>query len=142
LTELQAVVLGLVQGLGNFPPISSSAHPVFGSLAFNWEDPGLTFDIALHLGTLIAAAIHFPSIADFNGIHHRHGGFLVSGIANIGFLPSYVQTKTFLPFVRYRFAPGDGGYYYRSLVFSIISRCAAPVRPWADRQFFPRQWKF
>jgi undecaprenyl-diphosphatase len=56
---LQAVILGLVQGLGEFLPISSSAHLVIVPWLFNWEDPGLTFDIALHIGTLIAVAIYF-----------------------------------------------------------------------------------
>lgn len=51
--------MGLVQGLGEFLPISSSAHLVLVPWLFNWEDPGLTFDIALHLGTLIAVAIYF-----------------------------------------------------------------------------------
>jgi undecaprenyl-diphosphatase len=59
LTALQAAILGLVQGLGEFLPISSSAHLVLVPWLFNWEDPGLTFDIALHLGTLIAVAIYF-----------------------------------------------------------------------------------
>jgi undecaprenyl-diphosphatase len=56
---LQAVILGLVQGLGEFLPISSSAHLVLVPWLFNWEDPGLTFDIALHIGTLIAVVIYF-----------------------------------------------------------------------------------
>ena len=56
---LQAVVLGLVQGLGEFLPISSSAHLVIVPWLFNWEDPGLTFDIALHIGTLIAVVVYF-----------------------------------------------------------------------------------
>jgi undecaprenyl-diphosphatase len=51
--------MGLVQGLGEFLPISSSAHLVLVPWLFNWEDPGLTFDIALHFGTLIAVAIYF-----------------------------------------------------------------------------------
>jgi undecaprenyl-diphosphatase len=56
---LQAIVLGLVQGLGEFLPISSSAHLVLVPWLFNWHDPGLTFDVALHLGTLIAVIIYF-----------------------------------------------------------------------------------
>jgi undecaprenyl-diphosphatase len=59
LTTFEAVILGLVQGLGEFLPISSSAHLVLDPWLFKWEDPGLTFDIALHLGTLIAVAIYF-----------------------------------------------------------------------------------
>jgi undecaprenyl-diphosphatase len=56
---LQAVVLGLVQGLGEFLPISSSAHLVLVPWLFNWTYSGLTFDIALHVGTLIAVVIYF-----------------------------------------------------------------------------------
>jgi undecaprenyl-diphosphatase len=56
---IQAVVLGLVQGLGEFLPISSSAHLVLVPWLMKWADPGLTFDIALHVGTLIAIVIYF-----------------------------------------------------------------------------------
>jgi undecaprenyl-diphosphatase len=59
LSTLQAAILGLVQGLGEFLPISSSAHLVLIPWLFQWKDPGLTFDIALHIGTLIAVAIYF-----------------------------------------------------------------------------------
>ncbi len=56
---LEAFVLGLVQGLGEFLPISSSAHLVLVPWIFSWTDPGLTFDVALHVGTLIAVIIYF-----------------------------------------------------------------------------------
>lgn len=56
---LEAMVLGLVQGLGEFLPISSSAHLVLVPWLFGWTDPGLTFDVALHLGTLVAVVIFF-----------------------------------------------------------------------------------
>jgi undecaprenyl-diphosphatase len=53
-TLLQAIVLGIVQGLTEFIPISSSAHLIIVPWLFRWSDPGLAFDIALHLGTLVA----------------------------------------------------------------------------------------
>lgn len=55
----QAVILGLVQGLGEFLPISSSAHLALVPWLMNWAYFGLTFDIALHFGTLIAVVIYF-----------------------------------------------------------------------------------
>ncbi len=55
----QAVILGLVQGLGEFLPISSSAHLVLVPWLFKWTDPGLTFDVALHAGTLLAVVLYF-----------------------------------------------------------------------------------
>jgi len=56
---LHAVVLGLVQGLGEFLPISSSAHLVLVPWLFGWRDPGLAFDVALHVGTLFAVVAYF-----------------------------------------------------------------------------------
>ncbi len=56
---LQAVILGLVQGVGEFLPISSSAHLVLTPWLFGWPDQGLSFDVALHLGTLVAVVAYF-----------------------------------------------------------------------------------
>ena len=59
MTILQAVILGLAQGLGEFLPISSSAHLVLIPWLLRWTDPGLTFDVALHAGTLVAVVLYF-----------------------------------------------------------------------------------
>ncbi len=59
MTLLHAIVLGIVQGLGEFLPISSSAHLILVPWAFGWPDPGLSFDVALHVGTLAAVAWYF-----------------------------------------------------------------------------------
>ncbi len=56
---IQAIVLGAMQGLGEFLPISSSAHLILTPWLFNWPDQGLAFDIALHWGTLIAVVAYF-----------------------------------------------------------------------------------
>ena len=56
---LHAFVLGMVQGLGEFLPISSSAHLVITPWLFHWDDPGLGFDVALHWGTLVAVLFYF-----------------------------------------------------------------------------------
>jgi len=58
-TVIHALILGIVQGLGEFLPISSSAHLVLIPWLFGWEDPGLTFDVALHMGTLLAVVLYF-----------------------------------------------------------------------------------
>ncbi len=54
-----AFILGLVQGLGEFLPISSSAHLIIVPWLFRWQDPGLGFDVALHWGTLLAVLAYF-----------------------------------------------------------------------------------
>lgn len=56
---LEVIVLGLVQGLTEFLPISSTAHLALIPWLFHWRDPGLGFDIALHAGTLAAILIYF-----------------------------------------------------------------------------------
>lgn len=55
----QAFILGMVQGLGEFLPISSSAHLILTPWLFNWPDQGLAFDVALHWGTLVAVVAYF-----------------------------------------------------------------------------------
>lgn len=55
----QAVILGVVQGLTEFLPISSSAHLVLIPWLLGWNEPGLAFDAALHLGTLAALLAYF-----------------------------------------------------------------------------------
>ena len=52
-------LLGLIQGLTEFLPISSSAHLLFPTLIFGTNDLGLSFDIAVHAGTLIAVIFFF-----------------------------------------------------------------------------------
>lgn len=53
------IVLALIQGLTEFLPVSSSAHLILGSRALGWEDQGLVFDVATHLGTLLAVLVYF-----------------------------------------------------------------------------------
>lgn len=55
----EAVVLGAVQGLTEFIPISSSGHLVIVPDLFGWEHPGLSFDVMLHLASLVALLIYF-----------------------------------------------------------------------------------
>lgn len=59
MTLVQVIVLALIQGLTEFLPVSSSAHLILGSKLFDWPDQGLVFDVATHLGTLLAALLYF-----------------------------------------------------------------------------------
>ena len=73
---LQAIVLGIVQGLTEFLPISSSAHLRFVPAILGWEDPGAAFTAIIQIGTLIAVLIYFAK--DISSI----SGAVVSGIMN------------------------------------------------------------
>jgi undecaprenyl-diphosphatase len=55
----QALLLAAIQGLTEFLPISSSAHLVIPSLVLGWPDQGLAFDIAVHVGTLLAVVVYY-----------------------------------------------------------------------------------
>ncbi len=56
---LQVVTLALVQGVSEFIPVSSSAHLILVPVLTEWEDQGLAFDVALHLGSLLAVVLYF-----------------------------------------------------------------------------------
>ena len=56
---LHIIALALLQGLTEFLPISSSAHLILLPIIANWQDQGLAFDVAVHVGTLLAVMIYF-----------------------------------------------------------------------------------
>lgn len=59
MTLLDLVALALIQGITEFLPISSSAHLILVPLVADWRDQGLAFDIAVHVGTLLAVVGYF-----------------------------------------------------------------------------------
>jgi undecaprenyl-diphosphatase len=70
---IQAIIIGLVQGLTEFLPVSSSAHLIFAQQALGVAEVGLAFDVLLHVGTLVAVIVYF-----FNDIVNMIKGFLLS----------------------------------------------------------------
>ncbi|HAS62801.1 MAG TPA: undecaprenyl-diphosphatase [Vibrio sp.] len=59
MSYFEAFILALIQGFTEFLPISSSAHLILPSVVLGWEDQGLAFDVAVHVGTLAAVMIYF-----------------------------------------------------------------------------------
>ena len=58
---MQIVILALVQGLTEFLPVSSSAHLILVPIVFGWQDQGLAFDVAVHVGSLSAVILYFKN---------------------------------------------------------------------------------
>jgi len=59
MSTLEVIILALLQGLTEFLPVSSSAHLILPSALLGWEDQGLVFDVAVHVGTLLAVILYF-----------------------------------------------------------------------------------
>ncbi len=72
MTYAQGVVLGLVQGVTEFLPISSSGHLILVPHLFGWPDQGLAFDAVMHLGTVAALVAYFR--AELRAIFASVGG--------------------------------------------------------------------
>lgn len=56
---IHVVILALIQGITEFLPVSSSAHLILPKEILGWPDQGLVFDVAVHLGTLMAVIVYF-----------------------------------------------------------------------------------
>lgn len=59
---LESISLGIIQGITEFVPVSSSGHLILVREFFGWQDRGLSFDVALHIGTLVAVVVYFRKL--------------------------------------------------------------------------------
>ena len=59
MNHLEAIILGIVQGLTEFLPVSSSGHLVLAQKLMGVDDPGVTFELLAHVGTLLSVLIYF-----------------------------------------------------------------------------------
>jgi len=62
MSTFDIIILALIQGLTEFLPISSSAHLILPSQILGWDDQGLAFDVAVHVGTLMAVVLYYRSL--------------------------------------------------------------------------------
>ncbi len=114
-----AIVLGIVQGLTEFLPISSSAHLILVPWLAGWPEPGLEFDVALHLGTLTAVLIYFwrdlilLTVSFFKGIASRKpfddDYSRISWIIIVGSIPAAIVGYTLNDTIDNYFHQGTGG---------------------------------
>ncbi len=85
----QVIVYAIIQGLTEFLPVSSTAHLVLIPWLMHWKDPGLTFDVALHVGTLIALlSFYWRDWIDILGT--------AFGLRRTLFERDYAERRTFL----------------------------------------------
>ena len=94
---LRAFVLGVVQGLTEFLPVSSSAHLVLVPYFAGWDTPRLTFDVALHLGTLAAVVWHFRAdlVQLARGLVSGGDGRRLLGLLAVGSVPVAIAGMAF-----------------------------------------------
>src|SRR5215216_3442793 len=83
MSAIQAIVLGIVQGLTEFLPISSTAHLRVVPAFLGWEDPGAAFTAVIQLGTTFAVLLYFRREL-WRDLDARLGWFIVLGTIPIG----------------------------------------------------------
>jgi undecaprenyl-diphosphatase len=108
-TLFEAIVLGIVQGLAEFLPISSSGHLILVPWLAGWPPHGLTFDLALHLGTSIALLAYFwrdwlnlarAVIAGLTDVKARHtDNWRLAWLIVLGCIPAGVVGVLFEDFI-------------------------------------------
>ena len=93
MSSLEALILGAVQGLTEFIPISSSGHLVLVPEALGWDQPGLAFDVLLHAASLVALVVYFRTdlLALARGVVRREpGARKLAALLAIGSIPAGV----------------------------------------------------
>lgn len=128
MTYTQGLVLGLVQGLTEFLPVSSSGHLILVPHLFGWPDQGLAFDAVMHLGTLAALLAYFRrELLDMatGALSRRLAGLLIlatipGGLAGV-ILEKLVESKLRSPLL---IAGTTAGW---AIVMWIADRRAAPA---------------
>ncbi|MEM8943253.1 MAG: undecaprenyl-diphosphate phosphatase [Pseudomonadota bacterium] len=129
----QAVSLAFIQGLTEFLPISSSAHPLFPTLLLGWDDQGVAFDVAVHFGTLLAVLWYFR--ADLWRLTGGVGGLLRGQVESGESREILYLAIATVPAVVAGFLLNDAVDKLRSLpVIASSTIVFALVLAWADRR--------
>lgn len=131
---LQAIVLGVVQGLTEFLPISSSGHLVLVPAVFGWEQHGLAFDVLLHTATVLAVVAYFRRdltrmlAAAFSSYPDDATDRRLAWLVVVGTVPTVVVALLFGDFFEELFTlPGPTG------VFLLVTALALVLGEWAAR---------
>lgn len=93
----QAIVLGLVQGLTEFLPVSSSGHLILVPRVFGWPDQGLAVDAAMHLGTLAALVAYFRG--ELIGVMVGSVSRGLAALVVVATLPAALAALAFGPYI-------------------------------------------
>lgn len=107
---LHAILLGLIQGLTEFLPISSSAHLILLPVLTAWEDQGILFDIAVHAGSLGAVVLYFRK--DIKNLCSGFAGTLQNKATEKDFMSWYILLAT-VPVV-------ISGFFFHDVVASSL----------------------
>lgn len=140
----QAVVLGAVQGLTEFLPISSSGHLILIPKLLGWSDPGLTFDVALHMGTLLAVLVfYFKTWLDvFAGKYGNFSRNIIWLIA-VGSIPGAIVGALGDNFIEENFRSEiliAGNLIFFGLVLWLADKYSSKKRELADVRISDAAW--
>lgn len=144
---IQAAVLGIVQGLTEFIPVSSSGHLILVREVLGWSDQGLAFDVVLHMATLLAVIIYFwkdwiamaQAVFTRRQTHEAVGHRRLVGLLAVTTLPAIGAALLFMDFIE---GQGRNLWLVSSLlilvgiIFLVVEKVAQPKRDISKLTFF------
>jgi undecaprenyl-diphosphatase len=144
--ELQYIIIGVVQGITEFLPISSSAHLILISNVTNWEDQGIFTDIAVHVGTLGAVFVYLCSqikkiFIDFFSFkinylkESNHLGLKILIATLPALIGGFFIYEYFLEYLRNLVVIGWASIIFAGILF-FIDQNYASEKKWEELNFF------
>ena len=136
MSVLQALVLGAVQGLTEFVPISSSGHLVLVPESLGWSSPGLAFDVLLHVASLLALLVYFSGdLIDLvrGSLAGDSGARRLVGLLALGTVPAAVAGVVLADYFEESFEDA-GAAAVQLVITAVILVAAEQALTWHERR--------
>ena len=141
MTLFEIIILAIIQGVTEFLPISSSGHLLLPAELFGWVSQGLAFDVAVHVGSLLAVMIYFRQEIAQMTVAWVTQGFSkqqstdskLAWYVIVATIPAVIIGFLMKGWIERTYGAGNSGYHYYFWFAAMVRRCHCKTRTRARR---------